>query len=199
MALAHSLLAALALGPASGYDLSKVFDSGMSDFWRASSQQIYTELHKLDDRGLIEGTLQQESNRPQKRVYVLTDAGRTALHEFTRTAPRRPVIRDEMMVKLYAVDAADVEAVIEDLSARATEAHLRVEQLRQLVAIFRDERSHEEFLSSGGPIGPYLTCLLGIAHELDNAKVCAWIAEVLRAREDDSDEPPPPDPIKFGV
>ena len=55
MALGHSLLAALVNGPASGYDLSKLFDSGMSDFWRASSQQIYAELRKLDEQGLIEG------------------------------------------------------------------------------------------------------------------------------------------------
>lgn len=199
MALGHALLAALAHGPASGYDLSKLFDSGMSDFWRASSQQIYTELHKLDERGLIAGKVERDSNRPQKRVYALTDSGTKALHEFTRTAPRRPVVRDEMMVKLYAIDEADVESVIEDLLSRSSESQERVEQLRAIVKIFRGDKSHKEFLATGKPLGPYLTCLLGIAHEQDNANVCGWMAEVLRARESDGKQSLPPDPIKFGV
>lgn len=192
-------MAALVHGPASGYDLSKLFDSGMSDFWRASSQQIYSELHKLDERGLVEGTLSQRSNRPQRRAYELTAAGRQELYEFTRTAPRRPVIRDEMMVKLYAIDAADVEAVIDDLTTRADQAETRIAELRNIVEVLRAGKTHAEFLVDGDPLGPYLTCLLGIAHEMDNSKTCAWIAEVLRARERGDKASVPSDPMEFGV
>lgn len=196
MALGHSLLAALVHGPASGYDLSKLFDSGMSDFWRASSQQIYAELRKLDEQGLIEGEVSKRENRPQRRVYELTEAGRRKLHEFTSAAPRPPVVRDEMMVKLYAIDAADVAATVEDLRTRAASSDSRVTELRQLATAMRADRSHEEYLLGGAPLGPYLTCLLGIGHHAESAQVCRWIADVLTARADGA-EHPPGDPIDF--
>lgn len=169
----------------------------MQEFWRASPQQIYAELHKLDERGLIEGKFERQSNRPQKRTYSLSASGETELYEFTRNAPRRPVVRDEMMVKLYAIDAADEESVIESLAVRAQEGHTRVEQLRVLVIMLRGDLSHEEYLRTGSPIGPYLTCMRGIAYELENAGTCEWLVEVMRVRSGGGKEKLPKDPVKF--
>ncbi|MBI5310364.1 MAG: PadR family transcriptional regulator [Actinobacteria bacterium] len=197
MALRHALLAALSHGPASGYDLSKLFESGMQEFWRASPQQIYSELHKLNERGLIAGKLERDSNRPQKRVYALTGEGEHELFEFTRSAPRRPVVRDEMLVKLYAADHSDIESLIESLTARAQDGFTRVEQLRVLVRLMRREMTHEEYLRRGGPVGPYLTCLWGILWESDNARICQWLAAVMRVRADDGEGELPADPMKF--
>lgn len=169
----------------------------MQEFWRASPQQIYSELHKLDERGLIKGKIERQSNRPQKRTYSLSAMGENELHEFTRTAPRRPVVRDELMVKLYAADAADVESVIESLFVRAQEGNARIEQLRALVVLMRGDKSHEEYLRTGSPIGPYLTCLRGIAHEIENAEMCGWLAEVMRVRSSGGSEKLPSDPLAF--
>ena len=54
MSLRHAALGLLSRGPASGYDLLKVFEASMANVWPATQSQLYGELNKLADAGLIE-------------------------------------------------------------------------------------------------------------------------------------------------
>ena len=53
MALAEAILVCLTERPMSGYDLAKNFDASIGYFWRASHQQIYRELGRLREKGLV--------------------------------------------------------------------------------------------------------------------------------------------------
>src|SRR6478672_3402813 len=122
MALRHAVLAALLEGEASGYELSKRFDVTVANFWTATPQQLYRELERLESEGLIEARVVEQERRPNKRVWTLTAAGDSELYEFT-TRPARPIaVRDELLVKLQAIDAGDaaaVRAAVEDRLAHA--------------------------------------------------------------------------------
>jgi len=107
MALRHAVLAALLEGEASGYQLAKRFDVSVANFWSATPQQLYRELDKLEADGLVDARLVRQQRRPDKRVFTLTDAGRAELHRFT-AEPAKPVaMRDDLLVKLQAVDVGD--------------------------------------------------------------------------------------------
>src|SRR6266545_4609367 len=54
MSLRHALIGLLADQPASGYDLSQRFQEVLGSVWTAGRPQIYGELRKLADEGLIE-------------------------------------------------------------------------------------------------------------------------------------------------
>ena len=112
MSLRDAVLAALLEGEASGYDLAKGFDASVANFWAATPQQLYRELDRLAGQGLIQARVVQQERRPNKRMFSLTDAGRDAIAEFTVTAPRASVIRDELMIKVQAADAGDARAVL---------------------------------------------------------------------------------------
>jgi DNA-binding PadR family transcriptional regulator len=72
MSLRHGLLGLLAEGPASGYDLARRFQEGLSSVWPAQHPQIYSELSRLASAGLIE----VDSHGPRRRTaYRITDAG----------------------------------------------------------------------------------------------------------------------------
>src|SRR2546423_9274663 len=49
------VLGLLSLGPRSGYDIKTVVDRSTRFFWAASYGQIYPELRRLEEEGLIEG------------------------------------------------------------------------------------------------------------------------------------------------
>src|SRR5215475_8251156 len=115
MALRHALLAALLEGEASGYQLAKRFDVSVANFWSATPQQLYRELERLEQAGLVLGRVVEQRRRPNKRVFTLTAAGREELHKFTARPARPTAIRDELLVKLQAVDVGDREAVMEAL------------------------------------------------------------------------------------
>jgi DNA-binding PadR family transcriptional regulator len=74
MALSHAILSALTDRPCSGYDLAKQFDGSVGFFWHASHQQIYRELTKLEQQGLVTAEAIAQAGKPDKKVYRVTEA-----------------------------------------------------------------------------------------------------------------------------
>ncbi|TAK87325.1 MAG: PadR family transcriptional regulator [Aquabacterium sp.] len=101
MSLPHALLTALAERPCSGSELAARFDKSIGYFWHATHQQIYRELARLEEAGLIE-SLPEEATRGRKRAYKLLPAGRKELKRWVADAGDPPVLRDELMVRLRA-------------------------------------------------------------------------------------------------
>ncbi|MGW0753536.1 PadR family transcriptional regulator [Streptomyces sp. NPDC002587] len=183
MALRHAVLAALLDGEYSGYQLAKVFDASVANFWHALPQQLYAELAKLEKEGLVAGRQVIQETRPNKRLFKVTDAGRTALEDFAAAASKPSVIRDDLLVKVQSADRIGTAAVIEQLEERAVAAGAKIELLGELLRQMRGDMDEAEFLLRGERIGGYLTCLRGVAFEQGNREWCLRAAAVLRERQ----------------
>lgn len=170
MSLRDAVLAALLEGESSGYDLAKDFDASVANFWPATPQQLYRELDRLAEQGLIQARLVQQERRPNKRMFSLTEAGRDAIRQFTTKAPKPSVIRDELLVKVQAADAGDIEAVREFIRDRLHWASAKAQRYERLRARMLDGRSEEEYLARTERIGPYLTLSRGISFEQENIR-----------------------------
>ncbi|WP_030251009.1 MULTISPECIES: PadR family transcriptional regulator [unclassified Streptomyces] len=183
MSLKYAVLAALLEGEASGYELSKVFDVSLANFWAATPQQLYRELERLAQDGLIEARVVRQERRPDKRMFTLTEAGREDLCAFAAAPPRRPTaIRDELLIKIQAMDGADPEAtrtLVEERGAWARGKLARYRRVRERLLAGRDE---EEYLREADRVGPYLTLMAGIAFEEENLRWCQRVLTVLRQR-----------------
>jgi DNA-binding PadR family transcriptional regulator len=182
MALRHAVLAVLLGGEFSGYQLAKVFDTGVSNFWFASPQQLYVELAKLERMGLVDGRLVIQLDRPNKRVYTVTEAGVDELVRFAEAAAKPAVIRDDLLVKVHAVDRTDARAVVAQLEERAVQAAAKVELFDSTLRALRGDLDEDAFLATGESIGPYLTCLRGKGFEQENLDWCRRSADLIRAR-----------------
>ncbi|MEW1749471.1 PadR family transcriptional regulator [Streptomyces angustmyceticus] len=182
MALKHAVLAALLDGEYSGYQLAKAFDVGVANFWHALPQQLYTELAKLETEGLISGRQVIQETRPNKRLFQVTDEGLAELERFAAAASKPSFIRDDLLVKVQAVDRIDAAPVIEQLEERARVAAAKAEVFTQLLARLRGGLDEAEFLARGARLGPYLTCLRGLGFERETRDWCERIAGVLRER-----------------
>ncbi|MFG2472253.1 MULTISPECIES: PadR family transcriptional regulator [Streptomyces] len=181
MALRNAVMAALLQGEASGYDLAKAFDATVADFWMSTPQQLYRELERMEAEGLVTARVVEQKRRPNKRLFSLTEAGRTAIHAYTAEPLGKPaVIRDELLVKVQCLDAGDMEAVRTAIAERtewATAKLARYERLRQRLL---DGRSEEAYFAEAERIGPYLTLLRGMAFERENLQ---WGDMALRRLE----------------
>jgi DNA-binding PadR family transcriptional regulator len=92
MSLRHALLGSLADQPRTGYALLKHFEQSLAYAWPASHSQIYPELARLVDEGLIEQT---ESGARNSKTYAVTDAGVEDLRRWLlETRPERRVRSD---------------------------------------------------------------------------------------------------------
>jgi DNA-binding PadR family transcriptional regulator len=72
VSLRHALLGLLATQPATGYELAQKFDKSLGTAWHASHSQIYPELAKLTEAGMVEVVGEGARN---SRTYAVTDAG----------------------------------------------------------------------------------------------------------------------------
>jgi DNA-binding PadR family transcriptional regulator len=170
MSLRDAVLAALLEGEASGYDLAKSFDASVANFWMATPQQLYRELERLAAQGLITARIVHQERRPNKRMYSLTAAGYEAIEQFTSRAPKPAVIRDELAVKVMAVDAGNAAAVREFMAERLHWATAKLQRYERIRARMLDGRDETEYLAQAKRVGPYLTLMRGISFEQENIR-----------------------------
>lgn len=118
MALAEAILVCLTERPMSGYDLAKNFDASIGYFWRASHQQIYRELGKLREKGLVSSREVSQEGKPNRIIHTLTKEGKLFLRAWSKKPVNQPSIKDDLMVKFYALENMDISALKEQLLIR---------------------------------------------------------------------------------
>lgn len=76
MSLEAAILGFLTYQPFTGYDLKKMFDTSVRHFWNADQSQIYRTLARLAEDGLAEVEHMPQADRPDRKIYHITPAGR---------------------------------------------------------------------------------------------------------------------------
>ncbi len=79
MTLPHAILVSLCEQSGSGYELTRRFDRSIGYFWSATHQQIYRTLRTMEADGWVSATVVLQQGRPDKKVYTVSDAGRSEL------------------------------------------------------------------------------------------------------------------------
>lgn len=183
MALAHAILVSLLDRPQSGYDLAKRFDQTVGYFWKASHQQIYLELHKLAEAGCIRGEKIEQESRPNRIVYALTPLGRDALDTWIEEPTEAPSVREELLVKLFALGSADTAALLAEVERRLAFHQAR---LARYEAIMAEHYPEPERLDARRR-GLYLGLRMGVLLEQGTLAWCreaaAMVGELGRPRQ----------------
>jgi len=82
MSLPYGLLGLLQYQDSTGYDLAKLFEQSLNNFWHAQSSQIYRELNRMEEKGWVASRNVLQDKRPNKRVYAITVEGREHLRSW---------------------------------------------------------------------------------------------------------------------
>ena len=86
MSLPHGLLGLLRYQDRTGYELTKVFATSLKLFWHAQESQVYRELKRLEEKGLVVSKDVIQHGKPNKRVYAITQDGRIEFVEWFTTS-----------------------------------------------------------------------------------------------------------------
>lgn len=103
MSLQYAVLGLLKYKPMTGYDLKKMFDQSINNFWSASLSQIYRELNALESKGYLNSIIQPQDDRPDKKIYNITETGKTAFKEWIENFPQKvsKETRDEFTLRVF--------------------------------------------------------------------------------------------------
>lgn len=124
MPLSHAILGFLDYQPMSGYDLKKYFDQSVAHFWSATQSHIYKALENLEAEGLVESQLIQQEGKPNRKLYKITDAGKSELRRWVSTPLPVEAKREAWLIQVFFahnVTNAEIASLFEN----------RIERLRK--------------------------------------------------------------------
>ncbi|GAA3137554.1 PadR family transcriptional regulator [Streptosporangium carneum] len=150
MSLRIALLGLLtAAGPASGYDLTKLFESSISNAWQARHSQIYPELNKMAADGLV--TVEEEGPRGRK-TYTITEEGSAELRAWLLAKGPSRLYRSEGALRAFLLPTLEPHEAAALLRTEAEAYSLRLAELEAICAAksaWREPRFGEYALDLG--------------------------------------------------
>ncbi len=132
MALKYVVLTLLSRDAQTGYEIVKTFDTAVGYFWRASHQQVYRELGLLSDAGLASFKLQTQSDKPDKKTYRITAAGRRELMAWLEKPLKPGGNKDALLVKLLNADSKNKDILARELEETRQRTELMLKEYRNI-------------------------------------------------------------------
>ncbi len=95
-------LGVMSLGAASGYEIKKAFeDGGLNHIYHTSFGSIYPALTALTEEGLADCAEMAQEKRPDKKVYSITEAGRSTLLKALSAPPAEDKFRSDFLFTMF--------------------------------------------------------------------------------------------------
>lgn len=133
----------------SGYEMKKVIDIRMSLFWQESFGQIYPELSKMTEEGLItisntgfEGNIRREKIRCK-----ITSSGEKELKRWMEEENEKDTVRSEFLLKMFLSTPENIEEMRRHIIKFKEKSEQKLElfnlyesQLKQIVEVHNNHR-----------------------------------------------------------
>jgi PadR family transcriptional regulator, regulatory protein AphA len=129
--LGHALLGVLAEGPRTGYSLVRHLAQSIAYAWPASHSQVYPELARLHEAGLIRET----GSAPRGgRVYEITDAGLAEVRGWLRETEPSRTVREEAALRLFFLWLLEPEEARSYLRGEAERSRALLAEYEEIAA-----------------------------------------------------------------
>jgi len=175
MSLDHAILGFLYYEPMSGYDLKAAFDASVKHFWPAEQSQIYRTLSRLNEQGFTEIEVIRQEDRPDRKVYHLTEAGFSELHRWLTEDRELKSERHAGLVQLFFAGGLDDEDILTMLRRFAEHRREALERLRKLPET-EESKQHTQDAPAKDSYFWWLTHEYGI--RMGEASL-AWLEDVI--------------------
>lgn len=176
-ALRLVVLALLSKEPNTGYGLGRLLRGPLCHLWQARLQQIYTELGKLEKRGLVVPERIPLANRPTKKLYSLTAAGYDALDSWLAEPLDAAPPRDGLLIRMYCLERMPQHIVLRQLE---DQRRLHEDKIREVERRLDQERRSS--LTSLRQLGEMLALEASLAQETAQATWCTKALSLVEQR-----------------
>ncbi len=112
MSLKHALLGILSCEPMTGYEVKQFFDTSVQHFWNAELSQIYPTLKGLEESGFVDMRVEVQQNRPNRKIYAITDTGRDEFLRWVRETKQPSDLRDPFLIKIFFGTEVPIDDVL---------------------------------------------------------------------------------------
>lgn len=128
-------LGILSFRDATGYEIKKMVEEGMfSHFIEASYGSIYPALTRMTDEGLLECRAESQSGRPDKKIYSMTQAGRSELVRTMSVSPRDDKFKSEFLFMMLLSDMLPRDHLAEIYEKRLEDVRAEYDLISQMAS-----------------------------------------------------------------
>lgn len=114
--LKYILLGGLNYMPLTGYQIKQFMENSTTHFWYAQTSQIYRTLDQLEKEGLVTSQIQEQHDKPDRRLYHITQNGRDTLRDWLETPlTQLEPNKDTLLLKLFFSAQLDKETILAEL------------------------------------------------------------------------------------
>ena len=146
-------LAILYFGDSTGYEIKKLSMEGKySHFVDASFGSIYPALARLESENMVTCREEAQAGKPPRKVYSITDAGRSVFVDSLVEPPEPDIFRSEFLLIAMCAEILPPAVVERAVDARALQLQAEIDHLNQIA----DEARHE---GTRWAVGYGLKCL----------------------------------------
>ncbi len=167
--------------PLSGYDLARYLGVSLGIVWQAGHSQIYPELARLELQKYVAHRAVEQDDRPDKKLYSITGAGRTALREWVATPVKPPAIRDDLLVKAYASWLADQTELASLFREHERHHRRQLARCQRMLDVLLDDHPGEVESLVSPLFSIQATLRRAVGYEREYADWCDWMATRLAA------------------
>ncbi len=183
--LTYAILGLLSQQSRTGYELKKEFESTLNEFWSAKHSQIYPELSRLTEAGLVEYTTEITGTALERKRYALTPAGKAAFYAWLEQRHKMPPTpKDEFRLQLFFSGCLEPARRLDLLRDQLHQHRARLEHLQK-----NQEKFHGAVPEEANALCDYLVLLGAIMRE---EAACAWLERCIALTEDMQPNPSEP-------
>jgi len=169
----YAVLGLLAYAPLSGYDIRRIYERSLGNFWSESYGHIYPILKRLEDEGLATGAVQRQSGRPDRTVYTITNLGREELHRWLAQPLDPHKERVELLLKVFHGWEVGPDAMVELVRQKRAEHE---------ALLRRYDQYDQDMTARPEPPTPYWLMTVSCGRHMSEAWL-AWCDETLEKLE----------------
>ncbi|MFC7391420.1 PadR family transcriptional regulator [Scopulibacillus cellulosilyticus] len=178
MSLRYALLGLLMKHDATGYELMQEFKEKIIYFWHAHHTQIYRELSKMENEGLVKSRVVHQADHPDKKIYHIQQAGKDVVYDWLNEQAAEPAkLKDFRLLKVALFDFIETERAIDFLKS-CQERHKNALDIMQNI----QKEKIGEITNEKENLGEYLTSEFGIRYMKLWIDWCNWAIDTLKRR-----------------
>ncbi|MFM2482285.1 PadR family transcriptional regulator [Celerinatantimonas sp. YJH-8] len=142
--LKYAILGLLNRHSMTGYDITKEFNYELAEFWHAKHSQIYTELKKLYQEGLVTFDIEISGDILEKKSYTITEEGQDQLlHWLHKDEIMDKTAKDVFRMRMYFSNNLDLNSRIKLLESQKMQHTKRLNSLKKTAEQYPDLPPHD--------------------------------------------------------
>lgn len=138
--LKYAILGLICREPMTGYDITREFNSNhLANFWYAKHSQVYPELARLTEEGLVTPEIVIHGEKLEKKLYTITAKGSAEFNRWLRQDdPLPPTPKDVFRLRAYFSDFMNEQELSRHLQKELSKHKVKEHYLSDLMKQHHD-------------------------------------------------------------